>query len=254
MDIIVDRIQYAWAEKFDGTPLYVLTQLSEATIEISAESKDAVDKDGTLIKRFWQAKTGTFTATNAMINLNMLASNSGITPLVVSDGVINQGTASSEEVAKKMLRMPKVETVQAGQSKQLTEYIAGTMHVAPLYKNGSMGAALSQEDSEALISTSGTQKEITVPAAEGDITRYIIKYDRYVSNGGVVKNSADKFPDTIKLTLKVLCVDPCEADVLKSAYVVMESFQPSPEISIGLTTDTTLDYTGDQLIPVGLLM
>ena len=58
MDIIVDRIQYAWAEKFDGTPLYVLTQLSEATIEISAESKDAVDKDGSLIKRFWQAKTG----------------------------------------------------------------------------------------------------------------------------------------------------------------------------------------------------
>lgn len=57
-DIIVDRIQYGWAEKFDGTPLYVLTQLSEGTIEISAESKDAVDKDGTLIKRFWQAKTG----------------------------------------------------------------------------------------------------------------------------------------------------------------------------------------------------
>jgi len=189
-----------------------------------------------------------------MINLNMLASNSGITPLVVSDGVINQGTASPEEVGKKMLRMPEIETVQAGQSKQLTEYIAGTMHVAPLYKNGSMGAPLSQEDSEALISTSGSAKEITVPAAEGEITRYIIKYDRYVSNGGVVKNSADKFPDTIKLTLKVLCVDPCEADVLKAAYVVMESFQPSPEISIGLTTDTTLDFSGDQIIPVGLLM
>lgn len=233
-DIIVDRIQYAWAEKKNGDPLYVLTQLSEATIEISAESKDAVDKDGTLIKRFWQAKTGTFTATNAMINLNMLASNSGITPLVVSDSNIIQGEASPEEVAKKMLRMPRIETVQAGQTAQLTEYIAGTMHVAPLYTNGSMGTPLSQADSEALISTDGGNKTITVPAASGDITRYIIKYDRYVPDGGVVKNSADKFPGTIKLTLKVLCVDPCEADVLKSAYVVFESFQPSPEISIGL--------------------
>lgn len=245
MDIIVDRIQYGWAEKFDGTPIYVLTQLSEGNIEITAESKDAVDKDGTLIKRFWQGKTGTFTATNAMINLNMLASNSGITPLVVSDSTITQGEASPEEVAKHMLRMPKIETVQAGQSKQLTEYIAGTMHVAPLYKNGSMGTPLSQEDSEALISTSGSAKEITVPAASGDITRYIIKYDRYVANGGVVKNSADKFPDTIKLTLKVLAVDPCEADTVKAAYVVMESFQPSPEVTVGLTTDTTLDYSGD---------
>ena len=57
-DIIVDRIQFGWAEKFDGTPLYVLTQLSDANIEITAESKDSVDKDGTLIKRFWQGKTG----------------------------------------------------------------------------------------------------------------------------------------------------------------------------------------------------
>ena len=87
-DVIVDRIQFGWAEKFDGTPIYVLTQLSEGSLEITAESKDAVDKDGTLIKRFWQGKTGTFTATNAMINLSMLASNSGVDPEVVSDGVI----------------------------------------------------------------------------------------------------------------------------------------------------------------------
>ena len=76
-DLIIDRISMGYAEKFDGTPLYVLTQLSEASIEISAESRDAVDKDGTLIKRFWNAKTGEFTATNAMLNLNIMAAQSG---------------------------------------------------------------------------------------------------------------------------------------------------------------------------------
>ena len=37
-DIVIDRIQMATAEKTDGTLLYTLTQLSEATIETTAEN------------------------------------------------------------------------------------------------------------------------------------------------------------------------------------------------------------------------
>ena len=57
-DIIIDRIQMAVATDFNDNPLYTLTQLNDASIEVTAESKDAVDRDGTLIKRFWQGKTG----------------------------------------------------------------------------------------------------------------------------------------------------------------------------------------------------
>ena len=45
-DIVIDRIQIAIAEKTDGTPLYTLTQLSEATIETTAESKEAKSAEG----------------------------------------------------------------------------------------------------------------------------------------------------------------------------------------------------------------
>lgn len=55
-DIIIDRIQMAIAEKSDGTLLYTLTQLSEATIETTAESKEARDANGSLIKTFYQGK------------------------------------------------------------------------------------------------------------------------------------------------------------------------------------------------------
>ena len=68
-DIVIDRVQYGFAEDLDGNPLYTLTQLQDATINISAESTDATDNQGNLIKRFWKAKTGEFTANNAMINL-----------------------------------------------------------------------------------------------------------------------------------------------------------------------------------------
>ena len=61
-DIIIDRIQMGVATDFNDNPLYTLTQLSDASISVSAESVDATDRDGVLIKRFWRAKTGTFTA------------------------------------------------------------------------------------------------------------------------------------------------------------------------------------------------
>ena len=58
-DIVIDRIQYGVAMTMDdSTLLYVLTQLQDATVDISAESKESRDKDGTLIKKFWTGKSG----------------------------------------------------------------------------------------------------------------------------------------------------------------------------------------------------
>lgn len=231
-DLIIDRIQMGWAEKFDGTPLYVLTQLSDATIDISAESKDAVDKDGTLIKRFWQGKTGTFTATNAMLNLNILGSNSGSDPEIATTA--------------KAVSMPRIQVVKAGDTLTISSGVgASAITVRSLGENGAMGSEVYTAGSAASateFAVSGTT--LTPPTAEG-VTQYIVRYDRQVTDGMAIKNKADKFPKTIRLLLKALCVDPCEADTLRACYIELPSFQPSPELSVSLTTDGQLDYTGD---------
>ena len=71
-DFIIDRIQMGIAETTSGELLYTLTQLSEATIETTAESVDAVDNTGVLVKRFWRGKAASFTATNALCNLSVM--------------------------------------------------------------------------------------------------------------------------------------------------------------------------------------
>ena len=48
-DVIVDRLQFGYGAKSNGTPLYALTQLKEATIDITADSTDITDKDGNLV-------------------------------------------------------------------------------------------------------------------------------------------------------------------------------------------------------------
>ena len=236
-DLIIDRIQMGYAEKFDGTPLYVLSQLSDASIEISAESKDTTDKDGVLIKRFWRAKTGTFTATNAMLNLNILAAQSGNEAQIAGSG------------ANEPIVMPRIIIAQANETVTLTGYSSGVsdraITVNALDTNGSMGKAytLGTTASATEFAVSGTT--LTLPTDTNE-TQYIIKYDRAVTEGVKILNSADKFPKTVKLTLKALCVDPCHADELKGCYIVLPSFQPSPETTIALGgDDTSIDFTGD---------
>lgn len=230
-DIIVDRIQMGVAESFEGELLYTLTQLADGTIDTTAESKDAVDANGTLVKRFWRGKTGTFTASNAMVNINVLGSMSGSAPEIAT--------------AEKPIVMPRILTLKAGEKVTLTGFVEGTVRVNALDTNGAMGKAYTKgtaaSATEFGLTTAGA---LTLPTDENEV-QYIVKYDRSVTVGAAIRNKADKFPSTIRLTLKVLAVDPCHADTLKAAYIYLPSFQPSPETSISLTTDAQLEFKGD---------
>ena len=238
-DIIIDRIQYGVATDFKDKLLYVLTQLSEASINISADSVDAVDNLGTLIKRFYRGKTGEFTATNALINLNIIAAMSGTAKKYASD--------------TNSINMPRITTVKSGQTLDLGDnYVAGSVEVSVLHGNGAMGATFALDttatDETFAIDSNGVLTPPTgLSSDDFDTTKdvFLVKYWRAITSDGVkIVNSANAFPQTIHLYLKALAVDPCSPDELRSCYIYLPSFQPSPEVSISLTTDATLDYTG----------
>lgn len=234
-DIIIDRIQMAVAENSDGDLLYTLTQLSEATIETTAESKEARSAEGSLIKKFYQGKAGTFTATNAMINLNVIAAASG-TDKVVAD-------------SDNKIKMPKIVVVNKGTTSVTLDsgIDATTLKVYELGNNGAMGkeyAAGTSEASATEYALNSSTKVLTLPT-DDTADRFVIKYERASENAVKVTNSADKFPGTVKLTLKALCIDPCTPDTVRSCYIILPSFQVSPELSITLNTEGTLDYSGD---------
>ncbi len=232
-DIIWDRLQYGFAEALDttGTPLYVLTQLQEATINVTAESKDVLDKDGNLIKKIWKSKAGTLEATNAMINTNIIAAASGLDPVFArEDGKI---------------KMPAIKTVKKGQKLVLKDFVTGTVRLNEFFGNGSLGEAfeLAEEAAEKKFAVD-EGGNLTLPTGEG-VEQYIVRYDRDVSDGVMIQNRIDKFPKAVRLILKGLYFDPCEKNVLKPGYIELPSFQVSPEVSIPIQTEATLDYKGD---------
>lgn len=112
--------------------------------------------------------------------------------------------------------------------------------------NGTLGAkfAIGTADASHYAFDSSTGV-VTLPVTD-TYKQFLIRYDRELTSGAVeMVNMADKFPGTIRLVLKVLCVDPCSADTLRAAYIDIPSFQVSPESEVSLSSDNqTIDFSG----------
>lgn len=234
-DLLVDRIIVGVAQDSSGQLLYTLTNLQEATVDISADSTDAVDGTGAVIKTFYRAKTGTLTATNSTLNLPIIGAMSGTDPVY----------ASSDNP----LTIPKIITTANTKNIELSGVTdSGTsanIVVNAINTNGTIGDAYKVGSAGTAGTYAVTSGKMTISPNSGD-TKFIIKYDRAATDDAVaIYNYSDKFPKSVKLTLKILIVDPCETDVVRAAYLVIPNFQPSPELSFSFTTDATIDYTGN---------
>lgn len=236
-DMLIDRIIMATAEDFQGNVLYTLTQLQNASINITAESNDVTDRDGTVIKRFWRGKTGEFTAENALINLNIIAAESG--PV---------GEAKTFATNAAPLTVPGLKVVKSSEAASVVlTNASGTPKVYGLFTNGTLGDEFQTGGSASATAFAydDTSKTLTIPLSN-DYTQYLIRYDRTATDKAVViRNKADKFPGTVRLILKVLYVDPCSADTVRCAYIELPSFQVSPEAEITIGSDSqTINYSG----------
>lgn len=151
--------------------------------------------------------------------------------------------------AERNITMPAIKVVKAGEVADLTtgasQYINGSEKVHALANNGTMGDRYEKGATASQSNYSITAEGRFTPPTTDGVTQYIVEYNRAVSDGIAILNKSDKFPQTVRLILKVLAVDPCTVDTLRAGYLVLPSFQVSPEITIGLTTDTTIDFSGD---------
>lgn len=246
-DVIVDRLQFGYGCKSNGTPLYALTQLQEANIEITADSTDITDKDGNLVYRKYTGKRGEVTATNAFLNLAIVEALSGVEAEIASEdnGIV----------------MPMIKTVDAGETLDITGYVDGSVVVNALSLKGSMGkeyklgsAASGTEfgikHTDAVDEPATPASDILTPPTDAEEVRYIVKYKKTVHSGAKITNSGDKFAKAHELFFKALVIDKCDKEVLRAAIIYIPSFMPSPEFSLALQGgDTqTMDYNGAMMV------
>lgn len=243
-DLVIDRIVNGVAETTSGQELlYLLTNLQEASINITSDSVDAVDGTGSVIKTFYRGKKGEFTATNSLLSLPIINAMSGETkPTYASTA---DGTTIDMPIILNGSRKGENDDVRIV-LKGITDNGANNgIIVHGVENNGTLGDLIPNTTGWSVSTPTGDATNSTLVITDKNYTNYIVKYDRTVTEDGIkIVNRADKYPTTVKLTLKVLIVDPCTPDVVRAAYVVLPSFQPSAEIDMTFSTDATLDFTG----------
>lgn len=232
-DKIYKEILYFYAEDLaTEDPLYVLTQLSEANVEITAESTEVTDKNGNLVKKIWKSKAGTFSATNAFVNMNIISASTGSTPIFAS---------TSDKV-----KMPKMLHVKAGETVDVSGYVDGSVKVAQYFGDGAIGKTYKKgtaaSETEFGLTSDGT---LTLPT-DSEAEMYFIKYIREVDKGVLISNKADEFPSSVRAIMKATYYNPCQKNALKADYIEFPSFQVSPETSFPINADSaTMDFSGD---------
>lgn len=171
-----------------------------------------------------------------MLNLNVMAQMSGT----------KKAVASASNVFENVPGLAIVK-IASGATAVLPGYVPNSAKVNYLYNNGTMGDTVPLD--QYAIATADGVTTFTAPAEKPtedgerikEIDRVIVRYNRDATAGVAIHNSADKFPQTIRLILKVLIVDPCDASTLRAAIIDIPSFQPSPEVSITFSSEGTID-------------
>ena len=242
-DVIIDRLQFGYGAKKNGAPLYALTQLNNANIDITADTTDINDKDGNLVYRKYSGKKGEVTAQNAFINL----------------AIIEALSAADAEIATsdKKIKMPMIQTVAIGKTLDITRYVRGTVVASAIYngaidttKTYTLASGEVANTSEFAIKHTDTVEQtpasdVLIPPTDGEV-EYIVKYTKEVASGAKITISADKYPKSHELYFKALAVDPCDKENMKALIIHIPEFIPSPELSLALQggDGQTIDYKG----------
>lgn len=256
-DLLIDRAVNGIAENSKGELLYNLTNLQSLNINITADSTDAVDGTGSVIKTFYRGKQGELTATNSTLSLPIINAMSGndevdyasVSNPIVMPRIVTGAKAQSTDTTATISLPGLATTDTAATAKIVVNSVAPNGALGAAYTLGTAAAAGKFTFTPATAAsgdTPATDASITItPIADSGDAQWIVKYERTVTeNGAKIVNRSDRFPKSVKLTIKVLVVDPCETDVIRAFYLVVPNFQPSPEVSIDFATDATLDYTG----------
>lgn len=214
--------------------LYMLSNLSEANISITSESKDILNARGNLVRRIYRGKTGDFTSTSAFIDMNIMAA----------------GTGSEVEFAttEKTIKIPDIETVKAGEATLNAKgVIAETVKIVGMAGNGAKVEEYTMDTAAGEKAFAVADGVISLPTtpAEG-VVEFAVYFEKDATEGMKVVNRGDKFPKAGKLVLKALAIDPCDPEGLVACVIRCPNFQPSPDVELALANDgeSTIAYNG----------
>ena len=234
-NFVIDRIirGVALSQK-DGSVLFSINQIQNASLNCASESADAVDAMGTPIATFYRAKSAEFSAENALFDMNLMATQLGTAKKVADKD--HKITAPAMEnftvdgTTYKLKNTPKSDPTEI-------YAVNGDSTFGTKYKK-STGS-----DSDKATTFSYAGGIITLPTEVAKGTEMFVMYEYEAESAVEVVNSATNFPVGCKFVMEVLGCDVCDQTNLVYAYVIFNNAKLSPDFDWSIATDGTHPFS-----------
>ncbi len=228
-NFVIDHIRRGVAFKSNTWDyMWAVNQLKDASLSCTSENSEAKDMLGTTIMTFERAKSCSFSATNAIFDLGLLAAQMGTQKEIASE----TNTIDTPEFYTLVVEAGKTSYTLPHTPKDAVKEIYtlnGDESIGYAYE------AATTADSTHFVYSEG---KIVVPTGLAVGTELIVMYEYAATSAVQVVNRATEFPKACRFVLEVLGADTCDPTTVIKAMIVFDNAKLSSQVDIGLATDS----------------
>ena len=238
-EIVIDRVYRAHKFDLNGKRIWTATQIKDPSLECGGETVYSTDAVGANIMGFDRSKTGSFTFSNAMMHMAMLADQLGSKKDVADSNHKIEMTClevlkvNDDNATVTLTHTPK-DITENVPFKYLDKVDANLVALAT-YELGSSA------DKEFSVS----DKTITLPTGAnfkaGD--RVIVKYTYESDEGIQIVNNADEHSEAGEFVIEAFCYNPCDQGNKKLLNIIFPNAKEDQAVTLTMTNELTHPVT-----------
>ena len=235
-NFLIDRVRRGTMfSDTTGEALWSITQIKDASLNMTSETSDVTDAIGNVITQFDRSKNAEFSATNALWDFNLSAAQFGSEKQIASS--TNKIVVPVYEQLVVADGKIKLSHVPVGATGAEIKYIYALNNDSTLGTKYTIGTAASATE----FTINAAEMEITVPT---DVTGNIAVFYEYEAEEAVMlQNNASDFPKAGKFVLEVIGKDTCDKTATYVSYIVFPNAKLKTDMDLSFATDAGHPFT-----------
>ena len=235
-NFVIDRVRRGTMfSDTTGEALWSITQIKDASLNMSSETADATDALGNVITQFDRSKNAEFSGTNALWDLGLSAAQFGNTKDIASETNVIR-TPMFEHLAVANGKVTLKHT-PAGTTGAEIKYIYALNDDATLGQRYELGTTVSKDQ----FTLDASTKTINTPT--GVTGNIAVFYDYDSTEAVMIENNASEFPKAGRFMLEVIGKDTCDSTATYVAYIVFPNAKLKSDMDLNFSTDGGHPFT-----------
>lgn len=230
-ELVLERIRAV--EEYDPSTMELegrYTQIEDPSLQTSADGTQVTDAMGAEIVTFYNAQQGTFSFTNSLHSLDLMASQFGATKEVAgADNKIIVPVSEIIEIKDNVATLKYTPVGTAGAEVKYAKVINSNNTFGTTYSVASVAG-------DGVFVVDATAKTLTFP--DGTTGRVFVQYERESEKTVRITKKTDGVPEVKTLIIHAIFHDPCNTNLVYSGTIYIPRAQINPEsVELNLTPD-----------------